>query len=266
MKLLVILFDELSASSLGCYGSRERTPRIDSLAAVGDLFTMCFADGSSPDPAMLVQSSSSVSVNRADDLDHSDFIEKICEDNAETFFIRVSAQLAQEHVDQVVGKLLDLMTKDLSTLPTILFTARKGSIGGSEKVANQSPVGESAAHVPMIVAWPGQTHSRRRDDLITTADFKGFIHTLSSSIEEYSAWRDSFNRQQIEYRSGDAVATRTRDWLLIQKNVEGDDVESSIQLYRKPEDIWEILDVANQYPQVVEHFVETGILSFPPET
>lgn len=263
MKLLVILFDELSTSSLGCYGSRERTPCIDSLAAVGDLFTMCFAAGSAPDPAMLVQSSSSISVNHADDLDHPDFIEKIRDDNAETFFIRVNAQLAKEHVDQVVGKLLDHLKQELSTLPAVLLTAQEGVVEESEVIANRSPVGESAVHVPLIVAWPGQTLSRRRDDLITTADFKGFIHILKSSIEEYSAWRDSLDRQQIEYRSGDAVATRTRDWLLIQTNDESDLAESSIQLFRKPEDIWEVLDVADQYPQVVEHFVETGILSFP---
>ncbi len=265
MKLLVILFDELSASSLGCYGGRQQTPRIDSLAAVSDVFTMCFAEESAPDPAMLVQSSSSVAVDHVDHLDHPEIIEEIRDDNAETLFVRVSAQVPREYVDQVIGKLFDLMANDLCIRPTILLTARKGFVEDSEKIASQSPVGEAAAHTPLIVAWPGQTHSRRRDDFITTTDLRGFIHTLYSSTEEYSAWRDSLDRQQIEYRSDTAIATRTRDWLLIQTNDKGDLAEKSIQLYRKPEDIWEILDVADQYPQIVEHFVETGILSFPPE-
>ncbi len=265
MKLLVILFEELSASALGCYGGRRQTPRIDSLAAAGDVFTMCFAEESSPDPATLVQSSSSVSVNHIDDLDHPDFSSNFLNDNAETFFIRVGAQLSGEHVDQVVGKLLDLITNDRSILPTILFTARRGLIQDSEKVASRSPVGESAAHIPLIVASPEQTQSRRRNELITTTNLRELVPALYSSFEEYSAWRDSLHRQQIEYRSDNAVATRTRDWLLIQTDAEGDDAENCIQLYRKPEDIWEVLEVADQYPQVVEHFQETGILSFPSE-
>lgn len=42
---LVLLFDSLPPSQLGCYGSDCRTPTIDSLAAEGLVFDCCYRDG-----------------------------------------------------------------------------------------------------------------------------------------------------------------------------------------------------------------------------
>ena len=78
-------------------------------------------------------------------------------------------------------------------------------------------------------------------------------------------WREELQNPQVTYGTEQWMAVRTHEWLLIKPKNSPDD-EYSEKLFRKPEDLWEILDVANQYPLVVEDFRKTGQLTFPAET
>jgi hypothetical protein len=96
--------------------------------------------------------------------------------------------------------------------------------------------------------------ARRTPALLTQADLIALIANWRNggrSLEELFPRRE---QPAIRYSCETAHAWRSRDWLLIQQSIiEGSD-SPEVRLFRKPEDVWETLDVAAQYPDLVEEF------------
>lgn len=264
MSTLLILFEHLSATEIGCYGGRPHTPHLDSLAANGDLFTACYADHKAPQLKQLLEESALQTVSSVIEL-RSQGLSKlrtnlVAELQVLYFQGSYSGIQADEMVEEALAQLLRTSKNDRRLIISSLF----GEAPSETDLNFHAPLRESAAHIPLIIAIPGQTFSRRRSQLLTTAGLTKLVRAATQSTTSYHEILEEAEQVQIEYRCEGAVATRTREWLLIQ-NVDNndEDLDPELVLYRKPEDLWEQLDVAEQYPQLVDHFLQTGHLTFP---
>jgi hypothetical protein len=112
---------------------------------------------------------------------------------------------------------------------------------------------DPAVHLPLLVQCV-EHPARRTPALLTQADLIALIANWRNggrSLEELFPRRE---QPAIRYSCETAHAWRSRDWLLIQQSIiEGSD-SPEVRLFRKPEDVWETLDVAAQYPDLVEEF------------
>ncbi len=117
-----------------------------------------------------------------------------------------------------------------------------------------STLSDPLAHLPLIVHQTGKAHPVRDQTLLTSQQFFDFASFDASS-------KGKSNRQ-IRYESPQSIAHRTFDWLLIEKRLDENRLptEGLFALHRKPEDIWEILNVADQFPDLIQVFQETGQL------
>lgn len=259
MSCLSLVFDQLPTSCLSCYGSHLVTPRIDTLAAVSDIFTMCYADASTEPWTSTIKAQKTISISEYEQI--NDFWRNFTFDST-SLVIRFKFPTSSLQADHLVGGLLEIFPLNSPNRPAIVFTSLQGEPGNDGWAG---AVGEQAAHVPLMVSLPGQQECRRRDELLTTTALPQLLTSLSSSEETYRMWRDELHNSQVTYGTDHWRAVRTHGWLLIQSKNSPDD-EFSEKLFRKPDDLWEILDVANQYPSIVEDYRSTGQLSFPTET
>lgn len=262
MNSLVILFHSLSASSLSCYGADFRTPTFDELAARGDIFTNCYSDAAGKLIDELVRQLPTQVVSETNpEIDFSKAA-NIDTQNNKTLIIVVEVISDREakSYDQILSMILAQAKSQFDSSYNLVVTALKGAGSKKDEVALPNDLN---AHVPLIVSVAGQTTSRRRMELLTSSNVVELIELLRAPATAYQEYRDSLTNNQITYSSGVTTATRTQHWLHLQSNETDDHGETSQQLFRKPEDVWEILDVADQYPQVIDHFAITGQLSFP---
>ena len=172
-------------------------------------------------------------------------------------------------LDHFVGQLLDAIERLFGDDPPLLIvTALAGeSLGESEPLPlshlNSAPP-ESAAglrdelvHTPLLIAHATRDRSSGRrqeltqaEDLLPTlcdwfeldpaVDTAGDGRSLLPLIRhEPKAWRESLVLRDVD----GATALRTTDCLLVRPDSTG---EIAAKLYLKPEDTWEVNDVAEQ--------------------
>ena len=246
MRVIILNFAGLSADDLGCYGSIESTPGFDALAAQADLFELFFVDESSKK----LELTHTCSV--AEFFESFGQLSKNADDQNSLAVIQVTAESDQED-DKVhsYDSAIEIALKQISTdTALVVFGAYDREL-------------EDRLHVPLIVFLPNQSEGRRRKSLLTTSDLSKLIESLKRGTEEYEKWRDDDSEQQIEYHSKSFRNIRTHKWLLqIDESHQIDD-QPECQLFHKPEDVWNRLDVASQYPTLIDHFFETGSLTLP---
>jgi hypothetical protein len=106
-------------------------------------------------------------------------------------------------------------------------------------------------HVPLIVVWPqGDQAGRRVSELTSTRDLGPAIAEL---VANAACARSIFlpPRERIEIADGSARGIRTRDWYLLTD-------PSGTRLFVKPDDRWEVNDVASQHEDVIAALSEPG--------
>lgn len=263
MNNLVIVFDSLSAASLGCYGSNAKTPAFDKVATNGDLFTNCYSDFSGK---LIEEFVEQFPIQVLSDLDSgidSTSWNNSDSESSQSQVVRVVVELDTESADELLESLLNHFTQHGERDFNLVVTALNGIVLEEDSVKKIQTPNEVAAHVPLIVSLADQNISRRRLELMTSQHVVQILESLADSRETYERFRDSIAVKQITYSTAEVVATRTRDWLHFCENHADEHGEHSQQLFRKPEDVWEILDVSDQYPQLIEHFEATGELTFP---
>ncbi len=172
-------------------------------------------------------------------------------------------------LDHLIGQLLDSIERLFGDDPPLLIvTALAGeSLGESEQLPlshlNSAPP-ESAAglrdelvHTPLLIAHATRDRSSGRqqeltqaDDLLPTlCDWFGLDPAVDTASDgrsllplmrhEPTAWRDSLVLLDVD----ESAALRTRDCLLVRPDSTG---EIAPKLYLKPEDTWEVNDIAEQ--------------------
>lgn len=296
MSLVIIQFDRLPASSLGCYGSFAcDTPAFDLLAAQGITFDGCFVsdpdlnvrscmpadrpllelelDAGSPGAAEASAAIVGNTIDRIGDapiwcnvsladfgeFENSDFgsgpeIDERLERHFE------SVTLAEEFLMQAIQ-----FIAGYDETIGVIVTASRGDRLAARTVRPEGvlPIGEEVAHIPLIVALSDGPIGRR-DDLLGTIEIgsllSGLAHVPNDSKSAYlENWLSTVEgRDVITYGATPWQAVRTNEWLAVRR-IDGahlasdDPVEDwGIQLFAKPDDRWEVLDLSRQYPAVVE--------------
>jgi arylsulfatase A-like enzyme len=170
-----------------------------------------------------------------------------------------------EAVDQWFGKFLEeLDGKNLLDRAAIIVTADQGISLGEHSVAGTMPryPYEEIRHLPLIIRLPGADWSGTRVSTVTQASdmplaILGLLdggHAAKSDFDLFTLGRDKGGTRdyartvQVSETGSQTVAIRTTEWAFLT-HLDTDSVVA--ELYRKPDDRWEINNVVQHYPDLV---------------
>ena len=156
------------------------------------------------------------------------------------------------YFDAQLGNLLDAIE---GSDWTIVVTAANGL--ALEELATGGPgIGEESAHLPLIVRFADRRHAGDRIAALTQpGDLAATLRAWLELPADAGPGRDLMPLVRGEIESlrpsvvsvhGDAAALRTPEWALLRA------AESASRLFVKPDDRWEVNDVAQHHPEVVE--------------
>lgn len=190
--------------------------------------------------------------------------------------------------DHLLGRLLSTIERLFGDAPLLLvFVATHGQSvceaevlspftdRSAELSADAGFLRDELVHVPLLIAGAtNESLGSRRRELVTPVDVlptldDWFGHSLAATAErealsllpllrnEESAWRSELYFHDAEGHA----AVRTEQFLLVEPDAiaprssmrpdEAIDEDSTCGLFLKPEDVWEVNDVAEQHPEDV---------------
>jgi arylsulfatase A-like enzyme len=287
MKILVLELAQCNLAYLGCYGNEwVATPNFDRLAAEGIVFDQHFAES----PPIRFEPARHRILDAIDDL--ADVAEELpsetgvvwiagpklgppwtedacvvdyCDDNERTPWFGADNRVTPDDVpaccdtyagtityfDAQLGNLLDALD---DTDWTIVVTASSGL--AIDELATGGPgIGEESVHLPLIVRFADRRCAGDRISAQTQpSDLMATLRMLLQMPGE-TAGRDLLPLIRGEAESlrpsvvcvhGDAASLRTPEWALIRS------AGSASRLYVKPDDRWEVNDVAQHHREIVE--------------
>ena len=214
------------------------------------------------------------------------FLESDDDDAIEFQWQRSRCASAVTLLDRGVGRLLDAIQERVGDENLLLIvTAAQGSVRNThgDVPPGWARLSEEIVHTPLMLRTANVGMGSRRQQLTQSVD-------LLPTLLEWFGWE--LNRVPCEGRSllpivrgvesndrdyvclGDGVrarAIRTREWHLIKSADESGSADARPpKLFVKPDDIWEIHDVAAQSPaeakaleSILEQFVANARNSFP---
>lgn len=182
--------------------------------------------------------------------------------------------------DHFVGQLMATISRRFGDAPPMLIVvAMHGQpVGEAEMLASfgnpasgLSPDANSFrdefVHPPLLIAGAASDLlGSRRSELVVPADIRPTLSEWFGISPEVSAVREERSllpllqntecvpRSELQLQDDDGgAAVRTRDFYFIQSKAveQADEGELSGWLFLKPEDVWELNDVASQYPEQV---------------
>ena len=288
MKILVLELAQCNLAYLGCYGNEwVATPNLDRLAAEGIVFDQHFA-GSAPvrfEPATyrtidaiddlpdvaaeLCESNSGIVwiagprlgppwdpdaciTEYADDDDREPWFgaaDRVTPDDLRSCTDTYAGVVT--YFDAQLGNLIEII--DDGTW-TIVVTAATG-LALEVLATGASSVGEESVHLPLIVRFADRRHAGDRISALTQPS--DLVATLRSLLQlpVEPRGRDLMPlivgdaeslRPSVVCGHGDAASLRTPEWALLRT------AESASRLFVKPDDRWEVNDVAQHHPEIVE--------------
>lgn len=227
----------------------------------------------------------------------TDLLTDACPDDSESpawlTFADVQAQLERvpdslrpliEHTarvieqDRFLGQLLTSLQHHVEDELLLIATASEGDPHAcrEERPDWLMSVSEPIAHLPLLI-WRSnplleQETGERCDALLQPGDVARFITAIlghgMTDLADLANFLQLSGHEEIRYSSPLATAMRNQDWLAIRRDPQSaasgvavEAEESVVQLFRKPEDAWEILDVATQFPALIERVQTAGQLS-----
>ena len=287
MKILVLELAQCNLAYLGCYGNEwVATPNVDRLAAEGVVFDQHFAES----PPIRFEPAQHRILDAIDDLadvaaklpgesgvvwiagprlgppwDEDTCITDYCDDNERTPWFGADNRVTPDDVpaccdtyagtityfDAQLGNLLDALD---DTDWTIVVTASSGLT--IDELATGGPgIGEESVHLPLIVRFADRRHAGDRISTLTQPS--DLVATLRSLLQlpVESGGRDLMPlivgdaeslRSSVVCVHGDAASLRTAEWALLRT------AESPSRLFVKPDDRWEVNDVAPHHREIVE--------------
>ncbi|WP_437202649.1 hypothetical protein [Planctomicrobium sp. SH664] len=249
MPVTLISFEQLSAASLGCYGNHQQaTPTFDRLAMESLTCDQYFVDPDGPSLAeQLAQWGDGIEI-----LSIPGPVSVLGAGTEGTSGLRSIDSWLQESIRGREGEFL-------------IVTAARGEDQLIEEAHPDwlASVAEPVAHVPLLIRVPSEPWAGRESALLTTAEVLRLVSGVrEGTFRSLGEWQESLRAELIEYRSRLARAVRTRSCLLIESLQSGAQMmeESEIRLFLKPEDVWDLLDVASQHPDQIDRYRATGRL------
>jgi arylsulfatase A-like enzyme len=179
---------------------------------------------------------------------------------------------AVSYLDAGVGELLQTLGEDISTPVTVLFTSDCGLPLGEHGIvgAVRAWAHEERVHVPLILRLSGAV-PRRVDALTQAVDLAATLAALFGVSLPAAQGHDLLPLARGEVtsvrdyaccavRAGEAVewCLRTAELaFLLPVRVAADDAGRQPQLYVKPDDRWEVNDVAQHHQELTEGLRQT---------
>ena len=174
-------------------------------------------------------------------------------------------------LDVWLGRLFESITNEFSGQPVVLIiTAASGQSLGEWRSENdrQTALQEQLVHTPLIV-WTSEAEQlgSRRSDFVQTIDLlptildASGVDVMSFQCDGMSLWPTLMGSVKIERDHvflGDAagnVGTRNRDFYLTRSctgTSDESEPDDSSALFLKPDDIWDVYDIAEQNSDDVE--------------
>ena len=182
-------------------------------------------------------------------------------------------------MDSDIGRILDLLSElDLESSTIVFFTSDNGPVPGRSYTEFFNSNGlfrggkrhlyEGGIRVPMIVSWKGKIGPGIQSDHIsafwdflpTACDLAGVLPP--TGIDGISMLPALRGKEQPEHASlywefteaGGSRAIRKENWKLVRNNVRSEP-PGSIELYKLDVDPAEMYNVAEEYPEVVDHLL-----------
>ena len=292
-RIVAFLIDRLPATSLGCYGSWQNpTPHVDAFASRSLACSNFYRfDNSQP---VIPASHCEVIHVTPDDVSHSVDEELLTAAWATWVGIRPEgmeldalADLWQlytsqprtltEHpvperlaihaawvraADQWIGEQLALIEPTLQPGDLLLVTASAGEALAFRElgVDLQHPLQPATQHLPLIIATPGL--SQRPQRLLAPGgpeDLHALIHRLLDGPDPSDVvlddWRRELETRQSLHANCETHSVHmTAAWACLHPLDENGISSDSDVLFHRPEDPWGLMNVANQYPHIVEQF------------
>jgi len=157
-------------------------------------------------------------------------------------------------VDSMLGIFLDhLEQHDVANLAVVIVAGLRGyELGEHGCVGPASNLFAQSLHVPLFVKLPDaeETLKNRRSHCLIQSGIIGEWILDPMKVEDHTAIVMDANSQPLFFRSNQSYAIQTAAWKFIH-SVDKDGVFSEM-LYAKPDDRWEVNDVASRCPQIVE--------------
>jgi hypothetical protein len=159
--------------------------------------------------------------------------------------------------DAALGGILEAIALPMSTNDLLVVTSssgdlRRGTPGHPDWL---KPLSEPVVHLPLLLRTLDDSIGRT-SSLIGSNDLVELIASWLQGRCSLEEMLPGPERSEICYACASAQARRSPDWLLIQQIAGENPEDSAVRLFRKPEDVWEVLDVASQYPDLIEEFMK----------
>jgi arylsulfatase A-like enzyme len=170
--------------------------------------------------------------------------------------IQLTYAAAVARLDSRLGELADELEERGWGDAIWIITSPRGLPLGEHGVAGYpGPLHEELVHLPLIMVWPDGQHAGRRvsaltqpaDIAATVADFFGVAPTIGSSLMPLLHSPHAKLREHIVITDGRSIGVRTPEWYWLRTGP--DEAE---QLFVKPDDRWEMLDVGKQHMDVCD--------------
>jgi arylsulfatase A-like enzyme len=169
-------------------------------------------------------------------------------------------------LDAALGRLLEQIDHDAATSPTLLVvTAGQGlTVREPGKLTNDRELlAEETVHTPLFIRLANTSRCSRRQEIVQAVDLlptlaEWFGVDVSAMAPDGQSLLPLARGETGSHRPGAIMVAspkitgiRTDDFYLVSRQVDGEgDIER--QLFAKPDDVWEVNDIAAQAPEVVD--------------
>ncbi len=292
-RIVAFLIDRLPATSLGCYGSWQNpTPHFDALASRSLVCSNFFHFDSSQQ--VLPASDCEVTRATPENVSHSVDEELLTaawatwvgiqpegmelDALADLWHLYTSRpQSLAEHpvperlalhaawvraADQWIGKQLAQIEPTLHPGDLLLVSASRGETLAVRDlgVDVERPLQPATQHLPLIMATPGLSpRPQRLLAPVGPEDLHTLIHRILATPDPTDVVLDDW-RRELETRQSLRAACESHrvrmnlEWTCFHSPEEHETATSGDALFHRPEDPWGLMNVANQYPHIVEQF------------
>lgn len=172
-------------------------------------------------------------------------------------------------IDREIGRLLDAVERIQNDDPLlVIVTSARGEVhsGVSDLHNSALNLSDDVVHTPLFL-WERTTGEAtlggRRQALARSIDLWPTLAAwfgVAFSDKAGGGWNllpvvrnETLEvREEIIISAPGATAIRTHDFYLVRTDTKPGESELAVQLFVKPEDVWEVSNVAAQFPEVVE--------------
>ncbi|WP_437193611.1 hypothetical protein [Planctomicrobium sp. SH527] len=160
--------------------------------------------------------------------------------------------------DSALGEFVDGLEFEDDDLLIVL-----GTSGDSRRLPQNRPdwLAEASCtsiHLPLLICSPIAGTHYHIENRIGVEDLAVLIESLSEEgISGIEMWQDDLDEEPIVVQTESSLATRSEAWLIVERIAGRDELntEANVALFKKPEDLWEMQDVASQYPDLIDDYL-----------